>query len=233
MALNTLIYNYIFVQISILLFVAPFLLLYFYFNPHLKLKHIIFNKFIEDFLSSKFANWLIFFWAMAETIFWYIIPEFLLLLIVFLKIEKKKKLLIYDFLGTFLGIILSVIIFSNFDIKLTQIPFVTQGMINQVDYWYKSLGIIALIHQPFSGIPFKVFISSAVKFSYSIPLFMVFSLIMRMARYYILYYVFDGLYPFFHKYISKHYIPIFVTACFVFSFMLLKIVLSYGILYRI
>jgi len=232
MALNEIVLNYLFIQASILLFLSPFLLVYFFSYPELKFRHILFNKFAEDFLASKYANWLIFLWAAAEATVWFVIPEFLLLLIIFLKIKNKKKLLVYDFLGTILGTVIGLIIFFTFKIDLAKVPYVTEGMIRQVDFWYKNLGILALIHQPFSGIPYKVFLYSASKFSFFLPIFFTFAIVIRMTRYYILYFIFDGLYPFFHRFISKKYTYIFFLSCLIFSIMLLKIVLSYGSLFK-
>ena len=227
---NTLevILNYLFIQFSILAFVAPFYLIYKYYHPETSFKHLALNSHIENFLSSKQANYLIFFWAASEAIFWFIIPEFLLLLVIFLRIKNKRTLLIYDILGTAFGTILglAISIYTNFDV--VKVPYITQNMVHQVQIWYQGLGSFGLFFQPFSGVPYKIFVLNAHYFDINLVWFLFLAIIIRIARYYIFYLIFVGLYPFLHRLISRSYIPIFLISCFIFSAIFLKVYHSYG-----
>ena len=221
--------NYLFIQSSILLFALPF---YWAFKkgafPNEPVKILLDNDHIEQFLSSKATNLMVFLWAAAEAIFWYIIPEFLLLLIVFLRVKRKVSLLVYDILGTVFGTIvgLTVVRFANFNVA--HVPYITQNMVEQVRAWYQAAGVLALIMQPFSGVPYKVFVFNAHFLSVNPLLFILFAVAVRIARYYIFYVIFTGLYPFLHRLISRNYLPILLISCFVFSTLFLKVYHSYG-----
>lgn len=220
--------NYLFIQFSILVFIAPFYLFYKKNHPEISFKHLALNAHLEDFLSSKQANYLVFFWAASEAIFWFIIPEFLLLLVIFLRVKNKRTLLLYDILGTAFGTVvgLTLSIYTYFDVA--HVPYITQNMVQQVQVWYQGLGSLGLFFQPFSGIPYKVFVLNAHYFQIILLWFVVLAVIIRIARYYIFYLIFVGLYPFLHRLISRNYIPIFLLSCFIFSAILLKVYHAYG-----
>jgi membrane protein YqaA with SNARE-associated domain len=220
--------NYLFIQISILLFIAPFYLSYKYRHPGFSFKHLLTNEHIEKFFSSNQANWLIFFWAAAEATCWFIIPEFLLLLVIFLRVKNKRKLLAYDIAGTFIGTIIGLMlsIYTKFNVLI--IPYITPNMAHQVQAWYTSFGSFGLLFQPFSGIPYKVFVQNAHYFHLNLFLFLLLAVVVRVARYYLFYLLFVGLFPFLHRFISRNYIPIFMISCFIFSLLFLKVYNSYG-----
>ena len=220
--------NYFFVQISILLFICPFYFVYLYKHKNASIKNIFFNCHIEDFLSSKQANYMIYIWAGAEAICWFIIPEFLLLLIIFLRVRNKKALLIYDILGTIAGTFLGLFISIFLKFNIATVPYITQSMVDQAKIWYQGLGLFGLFFQPFSGVPYKVFVATISGFHINLFLFLILAVFIRIARYYIFYTIFVNLYPFWHNFISKNYIPIFLSGCFIFSFMFLKVYRSYG-----
>lgn len=220
--------NYLFIQFSLLFFIAPFYLAYKYTHPEIKFKHLALNKHIEDFLSSPQADYLVFTWALMEAVFWYIIPEFLLLLLVFLRVKSRPRLLLYDILGTFIGTITGIALSTFSHINPATMLYVNQHMVDQVQLWYHALGPLALLFQPFSGIPYKVFVLSIHSFNLNLIWFVVIAFVVRIARYFIFYSIFTGLYPFLHRIISRNYARVFVVSCFIFSVVLLNIYHSYG-----
>jgi membrane protein YqaA with SNARE-associated domain len=220
--------NYLFIQFSIIAFVAPFYLVYKYFNPEVKFRHLALNKHIEDFFSSPQANYLVFFWAAAEAICWFIIPEFLLLLVIFLRVRNKITLLIYDISGTAFGTVLGLFLSFHTHFDVSKVLYISQNMVFQVQAWYKELGSFGLFFQPFSGVPYKVFVLSAHSFNLNWFWFVILAILIRVARYYIFYLIFVGLYPFLHRLISKNYIPIFLLSCFLFSAIFLRVYHAYG-----
>lgn len=227
-----LIQNYFFIQITILAFIAPFYSAYRYTHNKAGLKNISFNLHLENFFSSKQANFLVFLWAASEAIIWFVIPELLLLLIIFLRVRKKVQLLICDIFGTTVGTILAMIISLN-QSEILKIPYVQENMIKQVEVWYQQLGIFGLIFQPFSGVPYKIFILTANEFNFFIPTFIIFGILVRISRYYIFYLIFSGIYPFLHRFVYRNYLPMFFIACFIFSLLLLKVYNLYGPSYEI
>jgi O-antigen/teichoic acid export membrane protein len=99
--------NYLLVQFSIIGFMLPFYLSYRYRHRSQDEVKLDLNQHLERFFLSKQANYLVFFWAMGEALFWFVIPEFLLLLVVFMRIRRKKELLTYDIAGTLIGTIVA------------------------------------------------------------------------------------------------------------------------------
>lgn len=228
----SLVLNYFLIQISILVFFAPFYLIYRINHARSGLKNISFNGHLEYFFSSKQANYLVFLWAASEATIWFVIPEFLLLLIIFLRIRKKIELLIYDILGTIVGTTIALMIHAPRN-EIISMPYIQENMVKQVDVWYQHAGIFGLIFQPFSGVPYKIFTLLANEYSFFIPAFIILGVLVRISRYYIFYLIFFGIYPLIHRFIYKNYIPMFIVACIIFSLLLLKVYNFYGPSYQV
>ncbi len=221
------------IQISIVLFAAPFWIWYRVSRGDAA-KHTSHSlgEHIEMFFSSSQMNYLVFCWAATEAIVWFIIPEFLLALIIFMRIRQRASLLVWDLVGTAVGTIFAVIIsFSPTD--LVRIPYITSGMIMQVHDWYQHFGIWALAFQPFSGIPYKVFTALASGNGIHLVIFVLVGTLVRIGRYIVIYLIFSGLYSVMHRFVFRKYIAIFVVSCMIFSFALLKVVNNYGPTYEV
>lgn len=225
--MSDVIVNYLIVQISIILFMLPFYLWYSHKKPP-ELDHAKdINHKLELFFSSKQANYLVFFWAMGEALVWFVIPEFLLLLVVFMRIKNKSQMVIWDIYGTAAGVLLAFLIKLPRD-SISNLPYIQPKMVSQVEAWYEQSGIFGLVHQPFSGVPFKVFTHLAPEQGYFILWFLIFAIIVRIARYVVLYGIFVSIYPILHRFVLRNYIKLFFVATFIFSLMLLKVYNSYG-----
>lgn len=218
--------NYVIVQVSIILFMAPFYLMY-------RRKHvsedglkISLNRHLEYFFSSKYANWLVFFWAMGEALIWFVIPEFLLILLIFMRIRRKRQLLLYDIYGTIAGTLVAFAIHLP-ERLIDSLPYIQPKMVVQVQEWFDLHGIWGLIYQPFSGIPYKVFTHLANDYNFFIIGFVIFAVMVRISRYYLFYLLLSGAYPIMHKYVYRNYVRLFLVATFVFSVLLLKVYTSY------
>jgi membrane protein YqaA with SNARE-associated domain len=229
-AIAVLIGNYVIVQLGIILFMAPFYLRY-----HLKTytdkalePSVTIGQRLENFFSSKQANWLIFAWAAGEALFWFVIPEFLLLLLVFMRIRRKKELLFYDIYGTVAGTIIALALHIP-QTAIAHLPYIQPAMITQTQQWYDSYGIFGLIFQPFSGVPFKVFTHLAADYRFFIPFFIIFAVVVRISRYFFAYAIFNALYPLLHKYVYRHYIMLGFIATVIFSILLYRVYSSYAI----
>lgn len=223
--------NYLVVQLCIVLFILPFY--FFYRRRHQagKLK-IGFNQHLEYFFTSTQANWLVFFWAMGEALVWFVIPEFLLLLVIFMRLKWRIQLLLYDIYGTVAGTFVAFM-FHLPERLIDRLPYVQPNMIEQVRHWYDEHGIFGLVFQPFSGVPYKVFTNLAVDYHFFILFFLVVAVLVRISRYYIFYAILSSIYPFFHKRVHRNYMPLFLIATFIFSVLLLKVYNSFGPGYHI
>ncbi len=219
--------NYATVQVSIILFILPFYWLYRRkYVPDGEVK-VSFSRHLEYFFSSKYANWLVFFWAMGEALVWFIIPEFLLVLLVFMRIRRKRELLYYDIYGTAAGTLLAFITPIPSGL-IDKIPYVQPAMIEQTKYWFTTHGILGLAYQPFSGVPYKVFTHLAPNYHFFIITFLILAVVVRISRYYIIYLLASGIYPLLHKYVYRNYVRLFLVATFIFSMLLLNIYTAWG-----
>jgi hypothetical protein len=217
--------NFLFIFASILIFASPF---YYFFKRqgHGSIRTHGLSREIEEFFQSRQANYLVFFWAMGEALFWFVIPEFLLLLVIFMRIKRKRELLIYDIFGTIAGTVLAFTI--NLPAYLIEkLPYIQPAMVQQCAAWFDKHGIFALMFQPFSGVPYKVFAYLAPNYHILIIVFVIAAVTVRIARYYIFYALFSTIYPVLHKYVYRNYAYLFVVAVFIFSLLLVKVYASY------
>jgi membrane protein YqaA with SNARE-associated domain len=219
--------NYVFVQSCIILFMLPFYAVY-------RRRYTIdgnakagLNQHLENFFLSKQANYLVFFWAMGEALVWFVIPEFLLLLMIFMRIRRKKELLVYDVAGTVTGTVIAFFANASYA-TIAHLPYIQTAMINQTLAWYHQLGVWGMIYQPFSGVPYKVFTLTAANFHFFLPYFIVVAVLVRMSRYLIAYGLFIVLYPGLHRYVKRNYVWLFLVATFIFSALLLRVSDSYA-----
>lgn len=218
--------NYLLILLAIVLFSSPFYLLFRKHRQNVPDKLVI-NREAEDFFQSKQANLLVFFWAFGEALVWFVIPEFLLLLVIFLRIRRKRELLFYDIYGTAAGTLVAYLI--NLPVHLIdKLPYIQPKMVAQTQVWYQQHGIFGLIYQPFSGVPYKVFTFLAPHYHFFILLFLAAAIVVRVARYYIFFAMFSLIYPVLHKYVYKNYTRLFLVAVFIFSILLLRVYDSYG-----
>src|SRR6266550_400520 len=211
--------NYLVIQMSIILFIAPFYWRYSRKHQHTNDANLSLSQRLEYFFESKHANYLVFWWAFGEAIVWFVIPEFLLLLLIFMRIQKKRQLLLYDIYGTAVGTLIAYVIHLP-QTWILHLPYIKHGMILQTKDWYDHLGILGLIYQPFSGVPYKVFTHLAADYHFFIPAFLLFAVIIRISRYYIAYVILKSIYPFLHKYVYHNYVPLFIVSSLIFSLLL-------------
>jgi hypothetical protein len=223
--------NYLIILVSILVFTSPFY--YFYKRQgHGTIKSHGINREIAGFLQSKQSDYLVFFWAMCEALFWFIIPEFLLLLVIFMRTKRKRELLIYNILGTVAGTVLA---FSfNLPVHLIErLPYIQPAMTAQVAAWFEKSGIFALIHQPFSGVPYKVFAYLAPNYHFLIIFFIIVVVLVCVARYLIVYVVLNFISPLLHRYVYRNYIYLFLVVVFIYSLIFIRVYNSYDHTYDI
>jgi membrane protein YqaA with SNARE-associated domain len=218
--------NYLLVQSCIIAFALPFYLLY---RRHYKKADkdpISFEHHLKNFFLSRQSNWLVFFWALGEALVWFVIPEFLLLLLVFMRIHRKRELLTYDVGGTAIGTIIALCLHVSNN-TIAHLPYIQEKMVRQTNLWYDKSGLAGLLYQPFSGVPYKVFTLTAHQHHFFIVWFVLFALVVRMSRYVIFFGIFLVIYPGVHKYVYKNYVRLVLVATFIFSFFLLRVVHLY------
>ena len=220
--------NFVVIFGSIVLFMVPFIAVFAIRNrqqiltsrPH-------FSYFMERFFLSPESNALIMVWAATEAIAWFIIPEFLLFLLIFMKVHRKFDLVKYDLIGTVIGTLIAFW-WRLPDAFFAHLPYVRPKMLEHVHTWYDQQGIWGLLHQPFSGVPYKIFTHEAADYHFFIPLFLLVAVTARMVRYLVVYEATKALYPFTHKFVRRHYGILFIVACLVFTGLLVRVVRIYS-----
>lgn len=220
--------NFCFVFGSMVLFFVPFVVV-FYLRRRREINEAKphFNFFMEKFFASRESNYLVLAWAVCEAVFWFIIPEFLLFLMIFMKVKHKINLLKYDIIGTLIGTVIGLWWHAS-QATLVRIPYVFEGMIDQTRLWYDQHGVLGLIFQPFSGVPYKVFTNLALDYHFFIPLFIVIAVVARISRYVIAYELTKALYPLLHRFVRRHYAVLFVLGIAIFTGLLMKVSYTYG-----
>lgn len=227
-AVITYLLNFIFVFGAMVLFALPFVGAFFFkHREQIREKRPHFNQFMERFFGSSFANWLVFAWAFSEALFWFIIPEFLLLLLIFMRINRKRELLLYDLSGTAIGTVVGLMVAMPTR-TLLGMPYIFPGMVTAVQGWYEHMGLWALFNQPFSGVPYKVFLSEFQFFEIPVLAFVLLAIIVRIGRYGVAYFLLKALYPLFHKPVRKHYAILLVAGIAVFTLMLMRVSYLYA-----
>lgn len=215
--------SFAFVSFSIALFFAPFLFSFWYRSRKAMAgKQVHFNYFMEKFFLSMESNIMVLLWAAGEAIVWFVIPEFLLVLMIFMKIKRKRELVKYDVAGTVAGTLIALGLHLPSDVLL-KMPYVYQGMITQVGHWFDANGILGILYQPFSGVPFKIFNALALDYGFFIPLYIILAISARVLRYIVAYQVMNAIYPFVHKFVRRHYAILFAVAIAVFTMLLMQI----------
>jgi hypothetical protein len=186
-----------------------------------------FNYFMEKFFLARESNWLVACWAAAEAVIWFVIPEFLLILLVFMKVRRKRELVIYDVAGTVVGTMIAIgLRFSND--TLVSLPYVTLTMIEKVNDWFSAWGVWGVFFQPFSGVPYKVFNAVASDYMLFIPAYIFLAVVARMIRYLMIYGVGVALYPLVHRYVRRHYAILLIVATAIFAALLMEVVSNYS-----
>lgn len=219
--------NFVGIFCAMALFFAPFVAVFWWRNRAIiREKKPHFNYFMEKFFLSREADALVFSWAAAEAIVWFIIPEFLLFLVIFMRVHRKFDLLKYDLLGTTVGSVIAILWHLPQSVFLS-LPYIRPKMLVQVQDWYHSHGIWGLLYQPFSGVPYKVFTHEAANYHFFIPAFLLIAIASRMVRYLIIYEVTSAGYPLLHRVVRKHYAILFVLATAIFTALLLRVVQIY------
>jgi len=220
--------NFLIIFCAMALFFAPFVAVFWWRNrATIKENKPHFNYFMEKFFLSHEADALVFTWAAAEAIAWFIIPEFLLFLVIFMRIHRKFDLLKYDLLGTIVGSVIAIL-WHLPQSAFLRLPYIRPKMLVQAQTWYHSHGIWGLLYQPFSGVPYKVFTHEAANYHFFIPAFLLIAVVARMVRYLIIYEATSAAYPLLHRFVRKHYAILFVLATAIFTALLLRVVQVYS-----
>jgi membrane protein YqaA with SNARE-associated domain len=126
-------------------------------------------------------------WAFSEATFWFIAPDFLIMILCVFAPTAWKRIVIWALAGSLLGgmvsLSLNVLFFDQMASILQATPFVTARMIDDVDTVYSHLGHSAALRQSFSAIQFKIWTHLAVAHDFQPAIYLSLVMISRAARF--------------------------------------------------
>lgn len=191
-------------------------------------------EFFNAFLRSRNGMIFVTAWAAFEAVYWYVFPDFIT---IFIAIFVPKKIILkpiaFAIFGTVLGGIIAYAIgFASpqaSDAILSHTPFITKPMSEYTVKLYEEDGALAAVNHPFTNIPFKVFAYNAGKLRLNLSVFILISLAIRAARFFIFYSVFYSIGWFLASLLkrvySHHagYFALIVIYVLVFAFLLFNV----------
>lgn len=111
---------------------------------------------------------------MAEALFWPILPDFLVFAVIPAAPTRWFKLAVAAAIGSVFGGVMGywLAFLRDSSAPLEYLPLITEGMIHQAGAWFASDGAIAVLRQPLSGIPYKVFVYLGGSGKVSFPVYL-------------------------------------------------------------
>jgi 1-acyl-sn-glycerol-3-phosphate acyltransferase len=113
----------------------------------------------RDLAESPTAPRLCFVWAFLEGFAWPLIPELILVPLVFVAPRRGPALVASTIAGSVCGGLLAYVLSLTAlgPILLERVWFVTNPMRDAAAAWLGESGALGLLHQPLSGVPYKTF----------------------------------------------------------------------------
>ena len=147
------------------------------------------SKLWQRWAANPRAEWSVYWWALFEALFWFIFPDFYLMLLAAAVPRKTFRYVSFATCGMVTGGVIGFFL-SFFQPHLlmqflTHIPLVQDSMVTLVQRWYVQEGTWALWHQLPSLIPYKVFVLASGNYSLNFPLFILLSIFVRFPRFYL------------------------------------------------
>lgn len=115
---------------------------------------------IKDLLDGPAAPVVSFLWGMAEALFWPIIPDYFGVAVIPASPQRWWTVALWLTTGSIAGGIVGYW-FSRLRgtaSPLESMPLVTPTMIDRAGGWLSDSGALGIFRQPFSGVPYKVFV---------------------------------------------------------------------------
>jgi membrane protein YqaA with SNARE-associated domain len=137
---------------------------------------------VASFARSRAALWLVFGWAVAEAMWWPLIPDFF---IAPLALAAPGRVLLLAGVATAGSVTGGTVAFHLGGVGewlASTAPLLTPRMHGQAVVWMSEQGVGALLQQPLSGIPYKVFALHAADVGLALPAFVAMSVAARGLR---------------------------------------------------
>jgi membrane protein YqaA with SNARE-associated domain len=120
----------------------------------------------QDLARSNYGTQVLAIWSFSEAICWFILPDFLLLPLAVLAPDKTRRLIVTAWISSVLGTLVLWLMMSQLPAHqaslIFALPFTHEGMLPKIQTLADLYGDGSAMFQPFSGIPAKVWVYSAV-----------------------------------------------------------------------
>lgn len=191
-------------------------------------------------LTSRFHRWaqaagagsvglaIVGMWAFCEGTFWFIAPDFVLILASAFVPAAWRRLVVAALVGSILGGTVSWLLNSNWMEEMYRVlistPFVTQRMIGTIDGWYGQHGMPAVFFQSFSFMQFKIWTHLAVRHGFNPVGYFVIVMLSRAIRFAVVAWIGSIVGRRMPKIIERHAIAL--TMCYSILFVVMLIVME-------
>lgn len=182
---------------------------------------------VARFARSRAALWLLFGWSFAEAMWWPIIPDFLVAPLALAAPGRWIVLAVAATGGSVLGGVAAFHLGSVGEWLASSAPLLTPRMHEQAATWMSDAGAGALLQQPLSGIPYKVFALQAAQAGLSPLGFGAMSIVARGLRIGAVAAIFAGGGLALQRVWPRIFGPFLVAYCIVFAFGLSATVASW------
>lgn len=137
---------------------------------------------VATFARARAALWLVFAWAVAEALWWPLIPDFLVAPLALAVPARWFLLTAVATAGSVLGGVVAFQVGGTGEWFASNALLVTPRMNAQAMMWMTEAGAGALLKQPLSGIPYKVFALRSSDAGLGLGAFVAMSLVARGLR---------------------------------------------------
>lgn len=167
-------------------------------------------------------------WAFSEGTFWFIAPDFVLILASSIVPPAWRRLVLAALAGSLLGGLVSWMLNSYWLEEMGRVlqvtPFVTQQMIDTIAGWYTQYGPPAVFFQSISFMQFKIWTHLAVRQDFDPVIFFVIVMLSRAVRFAAVAWIGSFVGRRMPKTIERHAIAL--TACYSILFVLMLMVME-------
>jgi membrane protein YqaA with SNARE-associated domain len=140
---------------------------------------------LRRFAVSRAAIWFVALWASAEALAWPIVPDLLILFLVLAAPRRWASFVAAAIVGVVVGGAAAMLIGSSAagPHVVRSLPLVTDRMVGEASSVLGDEGAAAVLGQPLSGIPYKVFAYEAGRWGVGAPSFLAASAYARGLRF--------------------------------------------------
>lgn len=142
---------------------------------------------LHDFLTSKVGLRFVMIWSIAESFYWWVFPDYLMMLTGVYVRKFHPKVVLHATVGSAIGGVAAYLTGRWFPSTsatiLSNTPFINEKMRLFTDQKFEEQGALGVIHHPASGVPFKVFAHKAGQRDLDFVSFMSVGVSLRASRF--------------------------------------------------